>query len=174
MARRRRTFRRRDPVPQVGDLGLQRFLEGVHARLKQGAAEYGNESFERNRQATITEVLTEQLDTAGWLFVLWVQVRTHAKRIELKKDVLARFQLQFLTAISTWIELGIKLDDEGDQLTTTGAICDEITKLAASAFYVWQALQQRLDHALNKLFMLVTEGDPRPIEHIGKRGGLTE
>jgi hypothetical protein len=174
MVRRPRRFRRPDPVPQVADFSLRRFLAGVHDRLQQGAAQYGNESFERNRFTNVGEVLAEQLDTAGWLFVLWVQARNHVRRIQLTKAVLARFQKQFLTAVGTWIELGIKLfEDKEDPLTTTGAILDELTKLAAGAFFTWRTLQQRLDHVVNKLAQITVNSGARQ-EHIGKRGGISD
>jgi hypothetical protein len=161
-------------VPKVGEVGLQRFLEGVHARLQKGAIEYGNESFGRSTTGLVQEVLAEQLDTAGWLFVLWVQARNRQKRVDLTAGVRARYQLQFLTAVGTWIELGIMLDDDPGEMATTGAICDELTKLAAGAFFTWQALEKRLDHAINKLLAITTSNGHRLPDFIGKRGGTRD
>lgn len=49
------------------------FIDDLKERLQKGSVEYGDRSFERTAYATVTEILEEQVDQVGWLFVLWCQ-----------------------------------------------------------------------------------------------------
>lgn len=51
------------------------FLERVRARLKKGAAEYGDESFNKPPEVLRQEILEEIEDICGWAYVLWVRVQ---------------------------------------------------------------------------------------------------
>lgn len=51
------------------------FVARLRERWKQGAIEYGDESFGLPIHCTAAEILQEVEDVAGWAFVAWVQMR---------------------------------------------------------------------------------------------------
>lgn len=175
MSRRRSNWIRKLWQLPDRDLYLQEFLDGVRGRLAKGADEYGDRSFSRNEFTNVTEVLDEQLDTAGWLFVLWIQARLHARGVrELQKPLLARMQREFLTAVTQWVELGLEVTPETAPLTTVGACCDELTKLAAGAYLSWRALRQRLNRVVSCLTQIPVSNQVPDDDKRGRRGGYTD
>jgi len=66
------------------------FLDEVGARLDRGAAEYGNQSFVKSVAATVREIMEEQVDQVGWLYVLWCQA---ARKLPMSRDQLALRQV---------------------------------------------------------------------------------
>jgi hypothetical protein len=171
----KRRFYRRKPqlLPKTENGDLRQFIEFVHERLEKGARDYGNKSFERSTQRNVGEVLCEQFDTAGWIFVLWVQARTHGKQVDLTKDVRARFERQFFDAIATQVDLGLKFEPE-DSMKSPAAICDELVKLAAYAFESWALLRRRLDIAVSRLIQIPVSAVRGPADVRGKRGSFSE
>lgn len=57
------------------------FIDEVYKRLKKGAIEYGDDSFDRPIEDLIGEIEQECLDLAGWGFVLWVRLRRVRERL---------------------------------------------------------------------------------------------
>lgn len=45
----------------------------LHARLEIGASEYGDSSYQRDFSALVGEILQENLDRAGWSYIMWVK-----------------------------------------------------------------------------------------------------
>lgn len=61
------------------------FLDRVLERMKLGAREYGDQSFDKPFDELLVELEQEALDLAGWGFVVWEKiqrVRELAKRID--------------------------------------------------------------------------------------------
>ena len=52
------------------------FLAHLEDRLAMGEVEYGNSSFDRSFQALLEEILQEDLDRAGWAYIIWSKART--------------------------------------------------------------------------------------------------
>ena len=85
-----------DPSPRVerlydGKLAaglaaeIDDFLLRIRARLVDGAAEYGDRSFDNPAPTTLGEIAEEAADMVGWTFVLWERarrLRDHAARVE--------------------------------------------------------------------------------------------
>lgn len=51
------------------------FQTECRARLKDGAREYGNESFNRNPQQLIGEIEEELMDVTNWSFILFARLQ---------------------------------------------------------------------------------------------------
>lgn len=58
------------------------FFRQIRERLKAGAREYGDASFQRPDAELHREIEEEILDIAGWSYVLWVKLRERLKRQE--------------------------------------------------------------------------------------------
>ena len=67
------------------------FVDAMHARLEQGAAEYGNRSMLRPVSETVDEIRQELLDEAGWLYILWCQADRKANGPRPEHDQRADF-----------------------------------------------------------------------------------
>ncbi len=50
------------------------FAAATDSRLKQGAREYGDRSFDLASTSLLDEIREELEDVAGWAFILWVRL----------------------------------------------------------------------------------------------------
>lgn len=62
----------------------QEFLALLEGRLAQGAAEYGNKSFNRTYTDLRNELLQEYLDVAGWAYISWRKAKEQLTRAQLR------------------------------------------------------------------------------------------
>lgn len=51
------------------------FLASLRDRLALGAKEYGNKSFEREFSELVDEILQEDIDRAGWSYIIWAKAK---------------------------------------------------------------------------------------------------
>lgn len=63
----------------------------LRERWQQGAVEYGDKSFAKPIRTTMAEVLEEQIDVVGWLFVAWYQAAIKAGTRWHRRDAEAQF-----------------------------------------------------------------------------------
>lgn len=54
------------------------FLAYLSDRLAMGEAEYGNASFDRSFRELLEEILQEDLDRAGWAYIIWAKAKNMA------------------------------------------------------------------------------------------------
>jgi len=59
-----------------------KFSEAVHARLTQGASDYGDESFSKPLRRLLQEVREELLDVSGWSFIMFAKLDAVEKRLD--------------------------------------------------------------------------------------------
>ncbi len=59
----------------ITDDDITAFVEQLRARLRVGAQDYGNTSFERPIAEIVGEIEQELLDVAGWGLIAWVRMR---------------------------------------------------------------------------------------------------
>lgn len=52
------------------------FLAALRDRLALGASEYGNKSFEREFGELVDEILQEDIDRAGWSYIIWAKAKS--------------------------------------------------------------------------------------------------
>jgi hypothetical protein len=52
------------------------FLGNLRDRLALGAQEYGNKSFSREFEELVDEILQEDVDRAGWSYIIWAKAKT--------------------------------------------------------------------------------------------------
>ena len=60
---------------------IVRFVELLRGRLRTGAEQYGNSSFERPLMDVIGEIEQELLDTSGWSLVVWTRLQRLRERV---------------------------------------------------------------------------------------------
>ena len=51
------------------------FIKEAEARMKDGAKEYGNQSFTRDPQLLLGEIEEELMDVANWSFILYCRLQ---------------------------------------------------------------------------------------------------
>ena len=51
------------------------FLAALRDRLALGAKEYGNASFDREFSELVDEILQEDIDRAGWSYIIWAKAK---------------------------------------------------------------------------------------------------
>lgn len=64
---------------------LPEYFRQIEKRLKQGAQEYGDDSFYCQEAQLMDEISEELLDVAGWAFILWHRIERIRKSIEANK-----------------------------------------------------------------------------------------
>lgn len=72
--------------------GWSRYTDEVLARLKKGAAEYGDRSFGKSLLGLIREMKQEAADVSGWGFIVWYKLDSMERKLsglesELRKKV---------------------------------------------------------------------------------------
>jgi len=118
---------------------VREFLAEIAARLDKGREEYGDQSFVKPVSATTREILEEQADQVGWLYVLWCQA---ARKTDMVRDQLTLRGL-FLSAIEHRIR---RNDRRQKDAYAVGALncMEEIEVLALDLFLQGQELKRRL------------------------------
>jgi hypothetical protein len=58
----------------------------LHSRLEIGAAEYGDSSYHRGFVDLLDELLQENLDRAGWAYIMWVKANALLQQGGIKAD----------------------------------------------------------------------------------------
>ena len=62
--------------------GFGNFASKVRARLRKGAAVYGDRSFSADPADLLREIQEELEDVAGWGFILWTRLERARKALE--------------------------------------------------------------------------------------------
>lgn len=96
----------------------ERFLAAVAARLEVGAAEYGNESFAREPEDIVREILDETLDRAGWCYVLERACQARIARGDLTPKRKQRLKSIAGMALTCALEAFHAFEDDEERLET--------------------------------------------------------
>jgi hypothetical protein len=101
----------RSALVECGDANelILAFTKAVDARLAKGHEEYAGASFKRPFSAVLDELQQEELDRAGWAYILWTKASAECSR------------------------LGITLHDRHPAV----AVAREATAVACLAFTAW-------------------------------------
>lgn len=84
------------------DTALQgEFLELLAGRLKAGAIEHGNASFDKEVPETVDEIMEELIDIPGWIYTMWVHLnrRMHGILVSIAKVKMA---MQLIAALDAY------------------------------------------------------------------------
>lgn len=118
---------------------IPEFLADVRARLDHGAREYGDQSFVRPVATTQREILEEQIDQVGWLYVLWCQAA--------RKTALPRNQEGLRATYLKRLEHRVRRNDRRkteDGVRGAFDLMCEIEVLALDLFLQGEELRRRL------------------------------
>lgn len=151
----------------------------LEQRLAKGRREYGDRSFTRAPHELAQEVMLEQIDQPGWLFVLWARVAKWrpeyiAAEIDLQrngwdeKKVQAELHRRMQHTFLRRVEGIVKGTSEREDLNSNEAVAMyEIETLVAALFQRW--LHMRDD--LQRIGAIVSQCSP-PIDYQarGRRG----
>lgn len=112
------------------------FLDAIDKRLIQGEKDYGNQSFTSDNLGR--EVLEEILDVAGWMFVIWVQMRMRLERLEVEA---VRYENAELRELRTQLQRAVSLVE-----TLRHDVKDPALSLAARPFLAkWEEMLKPKD-----------------------------
>jgi hypothetical protein len=64
----------------------------LHLRLEAGAEEYGDTSYKRSFTELLDELQQENLDRAGWAYIIWVKASAIADKSDISPDSRAFFE----------------------------------------------------------------------------------
>jgi hypothetical protein len=145
---------------------ITEFLDEVGTRLDRGASEYGNQSFVKPVAATVREILEEQVDQVGWLYVLWCQA---ARKLPMIRDQLALRQV-----FAQDLEHRIRRNDRRVPHELGGGAASamqEIEVLALDLFLQNAELKRRL---LPIARAIEVAQSIQPDQYRGRRGGTRD
>jgi hypothetical protein len=60
----------------------QQYLDGILARLRTGAEEYGEQSFALPMHALFEEIMHEAFDICGWTYIVYVKLGALFQKIQ--------------------------------------------------------------------------------------------
>lgn len=96
----------------------------LHRRLEAGAEEYGDSSYKRDYADLLEELLQENLDRAGWAYIMWVKANAELAEGGLPAQKVRCLQHICEYALSTAHRAFGAFQQDASVFAISAAVCD--------------------------------------------------